>query len=80
MLRDDIARLDEAHRPGPQALEAREIETKLNKLHEVLTTEGIFSDPKMKLLVFTEHKDTLDYLVGRRPATDARWASSANGG
>jgi hypothetical protein len=25
--------------------------------------EGIFADPKMKLLVFTEHKDTLDYLV-----------------
>ncbi len=46
-------------------LEHREIETKLVKLKEVITAEGIFSDPKMKLLVFTEHKDTLDYLVGR---------------
>ena len=25
---------------------------------------GIFDDPKMKLLIFTEHKDTLDYLAG----------------
>ena len=25
---------------------------------------NIFNDPKMKLLIFTEHKDTLDYLAG----------------
>ena len=25
--------------------------------------EGLFSDPQMKLLLFTEHKDTLDFLV-----------------
>ena len=47
-----------------KALEAREVESKLIKLHEVLTESGIFGDPKMKLLVFTEHKDTLDFLVG----------------
>jgi superfamily II DNA/RNA helicase len=29
-----------------------------------MTAEGIFSDAKMKLLLFTEHKDTLDYLAG----------------
>jgi len=46
-------------------LEEREIETKLNKLREVITEQGIFKDPSMKLLVFTEHKDTLDYLVGK---------------
>lgn len=45
-------------------LEAREIESKLTKLRETLTSEGIFADPKMKLLLFTEHKDTLDYLSG----------------
>ena len=48
-----------------QQLEHREVETKLVKLKEVITTQGIFSDPKMKLLIFTEHKDTLDYLVGK---------------
>jgi len=44
-------------------LEQREVETKLNKLREVITEQGVFKDPSMKLLVFTEHKDTLDYLV-----------------
>ncbi len=44
-------------------LEEREIESKLVKLKEVLMNQGIFDDPKMKLLIFTEHKDTLDYLV-----------------
>lgn len=45
-------------------LEKQEIETKLVALRELLTREGIFKDPKMKLLIFTEHKDTLDYLAG----------------
>lgn len=45
-------------------LEKQEIETKLVKLKELLTTQGVFRDPKMKLLIFTEHKDTLDYLAG----------------
>ena len=45
-------------------LEAREVESKLVKLKDVITEHGVFTDPKMKLLIFTEHKDTLDYLVG----------------
>ena len=45
-------------------LESREVETKLVKLKEVITENGIFEDSKMKLLLFTEHKDTLDYLAG----------------
>ena len=46
-------------------LEGREVETKLVKLREAITEHGIFDDPKMKLLLFSEHKDTLDYLVGK---------------
>lgn len=46
-------------------LEQREIESKLVKLKDVIAEKGIFQDPKMKLLIFTEHKDTLDYLVGK---------------
>ena len=30
----------------------------------MLSEQNIFSDPRMKLLLFTEHKDTLDYLAG----------------
>jgi hypothetical protein len=47
-----------------KSLESREVETKLLKLKEVITENGIFKDQKMKLLLFTEHKDTLDYLAG----------------
>jgi superfamily II DNA or RNA helicase len=45
-------------------LEAREVETKLVALKDLLTRQGIFADQKMKLLVFSEHKDTLDFLAG----------------
>ena len=46
-------------------LEQREVETKLVTLKDVISSQGIFNDKKMKLLIFTEHKDTLDYLVGK---------------
>ncbi|MEI6342442.1 MAG: helicase-related protein [Verrucomicrobiota bacterium] len=45
-------------------LEKAEIESKLIKLREIITERGVFKDPKMKLLIFTEHKDTLDFLAG----------------
>jgi superfamily II DNA or RNA helicase len=61
-LREEIQRLrkliDQA-----RALEGREIESKLVKLRRVLSDNNVFNDPKMKLLIFTEHKDTLDYLA-----------------
>jgi superfamily II DNA or RNA helicase len=62
-LRDEIQRLDRliAH---AKTLEAREVESKLNELRQVLGEQQIFSDPRMKLLIFTEHRDTLDYLAG----------------
>ncbi len=62
-LRQEIARPSS---PIAQArrLEARNVESKLTKLKEILTEYGVFGDPNMKLLIFTEHKDTLDYLAG----------------
>ena len=62
-LREEIGRLSvliEHARP----LESRAVQTKLQKLRAILKSEGIFDNPKMKLLIFTEHKDTLDYLAG----------------
>lgn len=44
-------------------LERREVESKLSRLKDELVLRGIFDDPTTKLLIFTEHKDTLDYLV-----------------
>jgi superfamily II DNA or RNA helicase len=62
-LREEIQRLDKLVDQA-RLLEKREVESKLTKLRKVLNEQHIFNDPRMKLLVFTEHKDTLDYLAG----------------
>jgi len=62
-LREEIAELANLINHA-RILEAKEIETKLVALKELLTTQGVFADSKMKLLIFTEHKDTLDFLAG----------------
>jgi superfamily II DNA or RNA helicase len=62
-LRQEIARLS-ALISQAKALEKRDVESKLIKLRSVITDLGIFDNPKAKLLIFTEHKDTLDYLAG----------------
>jgi superfamily II DNA or RNA helicase len=61
-LREEIAELSRLINQAV-ALEKKEVESKLVKLKETLTERGVFKDPQMKLLIFTEHKDTLDYLV-----------------
>lgn len=63
-LRKEIVQLNQLIQQA-LLLERREIETKLVKLKKVLTEQGVFGDRTMKLLIFTEHKDTLDYLVTR---------------
>ena len=62
-LREEIVQLTRLIERA-KLLEKREVECKLTKLKDVLTERGVFADPKMKLLIFTEHKDTLDYLAG----------------
>lgn len=62
-LRADIAKLQKLITRAI-SLEQREVESKLKRLKEALTEQGVFGDPKMKLLLFTEHKDTLDFLAG----------------
>ena len=62
-LREDILELGKLITKA-KSLEAREIESKLTKLRELIKQDGFFDDPQTKLLIFTEHKDTLDYLAG----------------
>jgi len=52
-----------------RALEERGISSKLEKLRQVLVEQNLFEDPRTKLLIFTEFKETLDYLV----ATLSKW-------
>ena len=61
-LREEIIELG---RLAGQAriLEQREVESKLVKLRQLISEQGVFNDRMTKLLVFTEHKDTLDYLA-----------------
>ncbi len=61
-LRLEIAELNKLIRDA-KVLESHEAEVKVRRLKELLTERGVFADPKMKLLLFTEHKDTLDFLV-----------------
>ena len=62
-LREDVLQLGKLIDQACE-LEAREVESKLTRLKKLLTDEQAFADPTMKVLIFTEHKDTLDYLAG----------------
>jgi superfamily II DNA or RNA helicase len=48
-----------------QAIEGSQAEAKLSQLRALLQKEGFFDHPEQRLLLFTEFKDTLDYLVER---------------
>ena len=48
-----------------EAVEEAGVEAKLSELKELLQKEGFFDRPEQRLLLFTEFKDTLDYLVDR---------------
>jgi superfamily II DNA or RNA helicase len=46
-----------------QDVEARRDERKLTELLDVVHTQGLKDDRRKKLLIFTEHRDTLNYLL-----------------
>jgi len=48
-----------------KAVEDSGVEAKLSKLNELLHQEGFFDNTEKRLLIFTEFKDTLDYLLRR---------------
>ena len=48
-----------------QLVEDSGSEAKLSRLKDLLHQEGFFDHPEQRLLLFTEFKDTLDYLMGR---------------
>jgi superfamily II DNA or RNA helicase len=62
-IREEIAELEELAVQA-RGVEASGVEAKLSKLKNLLHREGFFDHPDQRLLIFTEFKDTLDYLVG----------------
>ena len=63
-VRQEAAEL-EALVSRARTIEASGVEAKLRKLEQLLRQEGFFDRPDQRLLIFTEFKDTLDYLVGK---------------
>jgi len=63
-VRGEVARLEELAGQAKR-LEEAEGEAKLAKLRAVLREQGFFDKPDERLLIFTEFKDTLDYLVDK---------------
>jgi len=60
-LKEEIERLEELVELARE-VEKKEIETKLNELKKLMWDENL-QDSKTKLLIFTEARDTLEYLV-----------------
>ena len=63
-VREEIEELRRLARHA-QAVEDSASEAKLSKLKDLLHQEGFFDHADKRLLIFTEFKDTLDYLVGK---------------
>ena len=62
-----------------KSVEESGTEAKLTKLGEILQKEGFFDDPDKRLLIFTEFRDTLDYLMEQLRAWGFR-VGSIHGG
>lgn len=63
-VREEITELRQLAQQA-QAVEAVDAEAKLSKLKDLLDREGFFDHPDQRLLLFTEFKDTLDYLLDK---------------
>jgi len=63
-VREEIANLKELAEQA-KLVEDSGTEAKLSKLKELLQNEGFFDEPDKRLLIFTEFKDTLNYLVDK---------------
>ncbi len=66
-VRDEIAELRQLAQQA-QAVEESGSEAKLSKLKDLLHREGFFDHTDKRLLLFTEFKDTLDYLMEKLQA------------
>ncbi len=63
-IREEIDKLKQLAEQA-QLVEDSATEAKLSRLKDLLHQEGFFDHPEQRLLLFTEFKDTLDYLMGR---------------
>ena len=77
-VRKEVAEL-QALAERAKSVQASGDEAKLSHLRGILREQGFFDDPDLRLLIFTEFKDTLDYLMERLKAWGFR-AGCIHGG
>jgi superfamily II DNA or RNA helicase len=63
LIKEEIAELRDLAKQA-RAVEDSGSEAKLSRLKGLLQEHGFFTNPDQRLLIFTEFRDTLDYLVG----------------
>lgn len=63
-VRAEIAELKQLAAQA-KAVEQAGVEAKLSRLKDLMQEQGFFDHPDQRLLLFTEFRDTLDYLVGK---------------
>jgi superfamily II DNA or RNA helicase len=63
-VRAEIAELKQLAEQA-KTVELAGVEAKLSRLKNLMQEQGFFDHPDKRLLLFTEFKDTLDYLVGK---------------
>ena len=65
--REVMQEIEELQELGKKAESVEEAanEAKLNRLNSILQEEGFFDNPEQRLLIFTEFRDTLNYLIDR---------------
>ncbi len=63
-VREEISELEQLAKQA-KAVEESGKEAKLSELHKLLHQEGFFDHSEKRLLIFTEFKDTLNYLLGK---------------
>ena len=66
-VREEIVELRQLAEEA-KSVEGSGSETKLSHLRKIMQDEGFFDRPDQRLLLFTEFKDTLDYLMERLKA------------
>ena len=66
-VREEIVELRELAEEA-KAVEGSGSEAKLTRLRKIMQDEGFFDRPDQRLLLFTEFRDTLDYLMDRLKA------------
>jgi superfamily II DNA or RNA helicase len=63
-VRAEVAELKQLAEQA-KSVELAGVEAKLSRLKNLMHEQGFFDHPDKRLLLFTEFKDTLDYLVGK---------------